>query len=126
MLDFVDTKLFKSGETVRVMLYSDNRKKTLDMFHSLIEGENIVEQAESYSQLRALVEKDDIKVLVVSAMASNSARGYRSQYAVIDKNLFGQKHGAEIFHQVIQPSNIFYSHLLRDGVEQPKITMLLF
>ena len=81
---------------------------------------------ESFRQLKALIEKDGVKIVVETVPLSLNSRGYRNQYALIDKNIISHKHGEELFHHLIQPANVFYSHLMKGDVDKPKITMMLF
>lgn len=113
MLDFIDTSLFKNGEKIGVVIYSDSKDRAKRKIDSLLKGENVLELIENYHETRAIVEKGDITIHIRTLPLSTHMSGIRSAYAVVDSEIFGHKNSGEIYNNLKYTVRI-YLHLLKD------------
>lgn len=126
MLDFVNTNLFKKSEVIKVAVYSNNRERAKDYAKKLAEGEKVIAKQEGCEGVDIIVEKDGLKIVIVTLPISEVTRGYKTTYSVIDSSIFNVMYGAEIFRNVIRPSNVVYNHILNDSNVYPASTIMLF
>lgn len=126
MLDFVNTNLFKKSEVIKVAVYSNNRERAKKYAKRLADGENVISSHDYHRGLEILVEKDGLKICIVTLPFSEAIRGFRTTYAIVDSSIFNVMYGREIFHNIIRPSNIVYSSMLNDSNSYPVSTIMVF
>lgn len=126
MLDFVDTNLFNKEHEIRVIVYSSNVERGKQKINSLIEGENIILKKERREGMEVIVNKNGLDISIMMLFLGHSARGSRTTYSVIDREILSMENGAELFYNIIRPANVVYSHILNDINKRPVITTMLF
>lgn len=116
MINFIDTSLFKPDARINVLVYSDNKERAMNKIDRLVRGETIIEKQGGLHNYRVIIKKDGIEIALSTVPLSTSARGYKSQFAIIDKVIldYNNGQGLEILHCVILPANNIYSHQLKE------------
>lgn len=114
MIKFIDTNLFEDNANVHVIIYSDIQEKAKKKFDALVLGEHVLDLRESKYEHRAIVLKDNIRVIIKTMPLSSSSKGHRSQYSLVDRNIVSHPYGQDIFYSQIFPQTMLYDHLFKD------------
>ncbi len=126
MLDFIDTDLFDKDRSIKVIVFSNYSYRAKEKALSLIDGEKIVNIKENGSGLTATVRKNGLEISIITAPLGESARGHRTNYALVDRNIFSMDNASEIFYNIVYPIAVSYGLSLVDENRKPSANIMLF
>lgn len=114
MLNFIDTNTFKQGVTINVLLYYKDLDRARNKLSKLTNNETVIKHIKTKSYEEAIVYKNGINIKLTTVPLTDSSRGYRSQYALVDKTALEYEDILDRLNTLVYAKNYMYSHLLND------------